>query len=256
MIDNVYILNLPREIKRCYVTEGGLLAKGVPLSKINVWVANDDRDYEKTRHVCEAAIADGFPEFQVHLDNGWHNNYNIGLLTQTWNYCRFFRYLADIDETVLLIHDEMKLGMEFDHLVGMTAELQVRDPHFMYLTLWMQYPNRERLPLRTLKENPDIARGLYEWGSDMAQVMNSKCARLFFDKMGGYSDLRSYYPTRFEQYVSEVHYDTTGFYTLVNNDLQAKRIAGDDSRHYVPSRILNRVEGKGRFCRDIEDTKD
>ena len=76
MIDNVYILNLPREIKRRYVTEGGLLAKGVPLSKINVWEANDDRDYEKTRHVCEAAIADGFPEFQVHLDNGWHNHYN------------------------------------------------------------------------------------------------------------------------------------------------------------------------------------
>ena len=249
MIDSVYILNLPREIKRRYVTEGGLLAKGVPLSKVNVWVANDDRDYEKTRQVCEAAIADGFPEFQVHLDHGWHNDYNIGLLTQTWNYCRFFRYLADIDETVLLIHDEMKLGMEFNHLVGMTAELQGRDPHFMYLTLWMQYPNKERLPLCTLKENSKIARGLYEWGTDMAQIMNSKCARLF-------SDLPSYYPARFEQYVSDVHCDTTGFYTLVNKKLQARRIADHDSRHYVPSRILNRVEGKGRFCRYIEDTRD
>ena len=74
--------------------------------------------------------------------------------------------------------------------------------------------------------------------------------------MGGYSDLRSYYPARFEQYVSEVHYDTTGFYTLVNKELQAKRIADDNSRHYVPSTILNRVEGKSRFCRDIEETKD
>ena len=77
MIDEVVILNLPRCVDRKDHCIRKLIESGTPPNKIQVWEAKDDMGYEKTRQVCEAAIADGFPHFGDFLERRLQNRHPI-----------------------------------------------------------------------------------------------------------------------------------------------------------------------------------
>ena len=240
---DVYILNVPREIKRRYITEGALRAKSVPPSKTHIWEANDDRDYEKTRQVCEAAIADGFPEFQARLDNGQHNEHNIAHLTQSWNYCRFFRHLIDEQKTALLIHDDVMFGegMTYQVLNEIVECLHNRDEVFRYFTLWIRWFNRkESFDPKSIPENPHITRGIYSKGCDMAQVITPHGAEFLLSKFEGY------FFGVLEDLIFHQLGPRVGFYTVIDETSFACRKSTRES-------TIRSAEG---FVRPIDTTMD
>ena len=98
MIDEVVILNLPRCTDRKDHCISKLIERGTPPNKIRVWKAKDDIDYEKTRYVCEAAIADGFPHFGELLERGLQNRRPIAIITQAWNNLRMLREYFQSDK--------------------------------------------------------------------------------------------------------------------------------------------------------------
>lgn len=223
--------------------QGALRAKGVPLSKIHIWRANDDQDYEKTRHVCEAAIADGFPEFQVRLDNGQHNVGNIAHLTQSWNYCRFFRHLIDEQKTALLTHDDAMFGpeMTYEVLNEMVNCLQNRDEVFRYFTLWMRWlDSEERSDPKPIPENPHVTRGIYIKGCDIAQVITPQGAEFLLAKFEGY------HLGVLEDLIFTELKHRVGFYTLI------------DEEPFSTQKLIRKsmIRADVGFIRPIESTKD
>lgn len=245
MAIDIYILNLPREMKRRYMTEGALRAKGVPSSKIHIWEANDDQDYEKTRQVCEAAIADGFPQYQSFLDKGQHNACNIAHLTQSWNWCRFFRHLIEEQKTALLIQDDVMLGpkMTYEVLNKMVDCLQDRNKIFHYFTLWIRwFKNKGKINPKPIMENHYITRGVYSKGCDMAQVITPQGADSLLSKFEGY-----FYPV-LEDLVFDQLKHQDGFYTLIDEEpFSCKKWTRESTI---------RLEGVDGFIRPIENTKD
>ena len=247
---DIYILNVPREVKRRYVTEGALRAKGVPSSKINVWKANDDIDYEKTRQVCEAAIADGFPEFQVRLDNGQHNKKGIVHVTQSWNYCRFFRHLMDKQKTALLIHDDVMFGekMTYSVLNEMVGCLHNRDEIFRYWTLWIRwFESKENINPKPIPENSNITRGIYNKGCDMAQVITPTGAEFLLSKFEGY------FLGVLEELIFYQLKHQVGFYTLIDEEPFGCNKLTRESTIRSSEGYKRSPEG---FIRPIEETKD
>ena len=133
---NVYILNLEVEQKRRYMCEGALFAMNAPFKRVKRWIAKDDFEYEKSSDVIRAAIRDGFPSFQSYLDKGQQNKDGIAIYTQTWNYCRFWRYLIENNETAMLIQDDRKLRSPYPRMLEIFEELISFDPNFQFLSLW------------------------------------------------------------------------------------------------------------------------
>ena len=120
LINEVVILNLPRCVDRKDHCIRQLIERGTPPNKIQVWKAKDDMDYEKTRHVCEAAIADGFPHFGDFLERGLQNRHPIAIVAQAWNYLRVFREYSQNDKTIVLLHDDwyFKKPYDFEYVAG------------------------------------------------------------------------------------------------------------------------------------------
>ena len=244
---DIYILNLPREMKRRYMTEGALRAKGVPPSKIHIWEANDDKNYEKTREVCDAAIADGFPQYQSFLDKGQHNACNIAHLTQSWNWCRFFRHLIDEQKTAMLIQDDVMLGdqMTYQALNEMVECLSDQDKIFYYFTLWIRwFGRRKKFNPKLVPENPHIIQGIYSKGCDMAQVITPEGAELLLSRFEGY-----FYPV-----LEDLIFDNldlkhhAGFYALSDEE--------PFSCQKMTRESTIRLEGVNGFVRPIDTTKD
>ena len=245
MAIDIYILNLPRATHRFESCSKELRAREIPVESIHTWVANDDMDYEKTREVCEAAIADGFPKYQSFLDKGQQNACNIAHLTQSWNWCRFFRHLIEAQKTALFIQDDVMLGPEMTYQVlnEMVDCLHDRNGIFLYFTLWIRWFNsRASINPKPLMENPHITRGIYSKGCDMAQVITPQGAAFLLSKFEGY-----FYPV-LEDLVFEELKHRDGFYTLIDE-------APFSCRKWTRASTI-RLEGIDGFVRPIDTTKD
>ena len=245
---DIYILNLPRVTHRLTLCRQELYARGIPIEKIHTWVANDDRDYEKTHQVCEAAIADGFPKYQSFLDRGEHNRQNIAIFTQSWNYCRFFRHLKDEQKPALLIHDDMRLIQRvpvelYGDLNKIVDFLQNQDEIFYFLALWPWYKEAGDVVL----ENPHILRGIYRSGADLAQVITPQGAELLLSRFEGY------YPPRLESFLEHDLNQTVGFYTMGRHSpIRCEKFIEGSSIHNDKDTII----AGHPFIRPIKTTRD
>ena len=194
---DIYILNLPRATHRLTLCREELCAKGIPIEKIHTWVANDDRDYGKTRQVCEAAIADGFPKYQSFLDKGQHNKEGIAIFTQSWNYCRFFRHLIEIQKDAVLIHDDMKFdqGMTYASLNEVIDFLHNKDEPFYFLTLRMRKELSMELAREFSTENRFVLKGIdiHSPSPDTAFMITPQGAEFLL------SEFEGWFPPRLER---------------------------------------------------------
>lgn len=252
---DIYILNLPRDTYRYNLCYKNLCAKGVPIQRIHTWVANDDRDYEKTRQVCEAAIADGFLKYQSFLDRGEHDQWNIAIFAQSWNYCRFFRHLIDEQKTALLIHDDVGFGneMTYEILNEMVECLQNRDEVFRYLTLWA-FGDKRKKDYAFVPENPHIVRGIYYYGCDMAQVITPQGAALLLSKFEGY------FPPQLEDFILKDWHQAVGFYAIyaINEEspLRCQNIIHYRSNIFIENVDHYSTDVNAQYIRPIETTRD
>ena len=133
IIDKIIPLHLERCQMRRWAFLGAASSKNVPLDLIYFNRGKDNRDWkDDIPSIIEAASADGFP-FLERFGRGNETEYvhqTAGTLCQAWNYCRIFRYLAEKDETALVIHDDRMLTVDFDLFYAIASELKQADREF------------------------------------------------------------------------------------------------------------------------------
>ena len=247
---DVYILNLQAEQKRRYICEGALFAMDTPFVHVKRWEAIDDLNYIKSREVLEAAIADGFPAFQSYLNRGVQNKEGIGVLTQTWNYCRFWRHVVAENKTVMLIQDDRRFRVPYPKMVEITEEV-IYGPNFHLLSLWCRHHavKDKYLPFRWISDGSPIAHGIYEGGADVGQIVSPKGAQWLLDIIGDASP-------RVEYAIRDRACNDDNFYTLVDESLNLEHLV-PDKRDYIPSRIYGNSESsEDRYNRPISTTVD
>ena len=247
---DIYILNLRAEEKRRYMCEGALFAMQTPFHRLKQWVAIDDLNYQKTRDVLEDAIADGFPAFQSYLEKGQHNQYNITLYTQTWNYCRFWRHVVELGETVMIIQDDRKICTPYPALQEIVQDLSQFDPEFQFISLWCKQETMEEedFPIRWISEGSPIAYGIFEGGACAGHIVTPKGAQWLIENVVGY------FPPRVEYAVRALAHKKEHFYTLADERVNLDHLV-PDKRDYLPGRIIDGKSADG-LVRSIESTSD
>ena len=233
---NVYILNLEVEEKRRYLCEGALFAMNTPLKRVKRWIAKDDFAYSKSSDLLRDAIDDGFSGFQKCLDNKQQNREGIAIYAQAWNYCRFWRHLAENKETAMLIQDDRKLRRPYPRKLEIFEELIGFDPDVEFLSLWCKqevvhraFPGR--LPFRLISEGSPIAQGIYENGACAGHIVTPKGAEVLLDLIPGHS------PARVEFAINALSVGKAHFYTLVDEKENITHLV--DKEAYIPGRILS-----------------
>ena len=171
MIDEVVILNLPRCTDRKDYCVSKLIERGTPPNKIRVWEAKDDMDYEKTRQVCEAAIADGFSHFGELLDRGKHNLRPIAIITQAWNNLRMFREYSQSDKTIVFLQDDwhFREPHEFGDVEDIVRYSMNLDANLKYISLW--YSNKDDRVVDGIPPEKLLTRGFVGFCHDVAMVL-------------------------------------------------------------------------------------
>ena len=230
--------------------EGALFAMGTPFVNVKRWEAIDDLNYIKSREVLEAAIANGFPAFQSYLDRGLQNTENIAILTQTWNYCRFWRHVVAENKTVMLIHDDRRFRVPYPKMVEITKDV-IQKPDFHFLSLWCRhYSVKDKfLPFRWISDGSPIAHGIYEGGADVGHIVSPKGAKWLLDMVGDASP-------PIEWAIRAKAYDNDNFYTLVDESLNLEHLV-PGKKGYIPSRIHDYSESsKDKYKRPVSTTAD
>ena len=105
MINYVMITNLERDLDRFYFALGRLSAVGFDISSVHNpivrHIAHDGRDYPSEEEVREAAIADGFAEFELY-------DYLVSRTRAAWwwTWRCALRHIIELDAVVLLLIDD------------------------------------------------------------------------------------------------------------------------------------------------------
>jgi len=123
IIEKTLIMTLEKTPDRLTSCLGALSTVHIPPDTLTPVYGNDDFDYEKSRHMCEAAAADGFEVFEKVLENGEHNRKPISDMTQCWNYLRLWRKVIALNVTCLIIQDDYTLAypvvfLDLEHIAN------------------------------------------------------------------------------------------------------------------------------------------
>ena len=112
MINKIYVLNLPHRQDRRYFMAGHLETVGVREDEVRFFEAKYGKDYESLDAIIDAAISDGFPEFEQDR----HQTETTTRLSYRWNWCRMMREIIKSGQIVLVLLDDRMLKIRWDHL--------------------------------------------------------------------------------------------------------------------------------------------
>ena len=109
MLNQVMVMNIPKNEKRWYYMLGVLMAHGFPMggdsspwgNMIIRFPAHDGLDYPDREAVVEAAITDGFPYF-----NRFHRMKTRSTVAWCWTWASALRKIVEMNRTVLLLVDD------------------------------------------------------------------------------------------------------------------------------------------------------
>ena len=180
MMDYVYIISLPNQWERQEICRKNLVDKGVPDDRIQIFRAIPESDYMSTYELCQNALNDNFFSFYAFIQEDRHIEIPIGHLSQSRNYCRFFRHVAGTQfAPVLLIQDRRQLSIDYSEIQAKVLELMEIDPYLKYLTLrWTESTDAlTREPPSVIERSSDFLNGIHNWGCDWAQVITPNGAK-------------------------------------------------------------------------------
>lgn len=129
MIDKVLVLSLRRCVERHWAWLGASQMRKIPLEIVGFFEGYDGSLFSDIDDVSESASADGF---------GFVEEYALGTVTeytqqtpesvsQVWNFARILRYIAERDETCLVLADDKMLSLNFA-VVNMISNELLCDP--------------------------------------------------------------------------------------------------------------------------------
>ena len=104
-ISEVLVLNLKHRSDKFWSVYGALVAAGTPVEKIKRWNAMPASDYKNIEALVDAAVKDGFPEFQTLLENEMFDRY-LTISAQFWSYCQMLRYISEKNIVAVILYDD------------------------------------------------------------------------------------------------------------------------------------------------------
>ena len=104
-ISEVLVLNLKHRSDKFWSIYGALVAAGTPVEKIKRWNAMPASDYKNIEELVDAAVKDGFPEFQTLLENERFGS-NLAISAQFWSYCQMLRYIGEKNIVAVILYDD------------------------------------------------------------------------------------------------------------------------------------------------------
>lgn len=206
MIDKVISLTIPKRINRCWTSLGYHLARGVPQEKITFWMGQTPlvfgNDYTR---IADAAEADGFP-FVRHFQ-GYENIVSIqqhpAQMCQVWSYAQILRYIAETQQTCLVLWDDRYIGVPLTFLELIVNEMEAdTDAPFHCFQLRLRGSDEE---IRISKGIPDsIFIDLFESFIASRDIMIS-CKNTFTQKgLKGYDESIVFSPTGAEWMLNQM----------------------------------------------------
>lgn len=129
------INNLEHRKDRKDICIGNFITQGVPYEVVTFHEAIWGGDYPDAKAVCDAAVADGYPEFSEGCEMGGR-----GDAAAHWGMMRIFDKIASDDYPYLLGYfnqDDRLLpsSMSYNKLLEISLALEKSDPNFLYLQL-------------------------------------------------------------------------------------------------------------------------
>ena len=128
-IQEILVLNLKERMDRYHAVYGALHAAGANTNDIKRWEAMPASDYKDTAALVDAAVKDGFPEFQTLFENNGMSGRSTKN-AQFWSYCQMLRYIAERNITAVILYDDR------------------------YITNWSQLANVYSC-MKNIEDNPD-----------------------------------------------------------------------------------------------------
>ena len=219
---DVYIMNLPTMTKRRYISIGAMLANDVPLEKIHIHRGIDDRKFGNSNELIEAAITDGFPQFESYLNQ----DKAIAGFGQLWNYCRFWRNVVERDKTELLIQDDRRLGYRYPKIIESIEDIIYSD-NFHFLSLW-GHKGILRAEIKPHPSNKYISEGVVGSGACVCHIVSAQGAQWILENAVGHIPSIKYIFVEWILY--EKCQNQPGFYTLVNSPFSAVNMVRMDGK--------------------------
>ena len=180
------ILNLERRRDRRDVMAGNLQTLGVPFDNVTFHAAPDAMEYEITRDICDAAVAEGFPIFET-----YRNNHNKGSVATFWGACQILRHIASDEHSYeygYYNQDDIIFKMPYRKLqeIIMYLEKYSRDTYqspFLILQMrtFFGKPHKSTYEPRPIFPTSFIQRGLYGKG-EVGLVLSKEGAAFLLEK--------------------------------------------------------------------------
>ena len=165
MITRWNILHLPRRKEKRVTALASAVRFGVPLQLVRLWPAKDALDYDNSPEaIRDAAVADGFPEFERSVGNADSPGYSCMI----WNICRFLRDLASRDTIEMFMHDgitlrnlEVDFYPDFQWLCDIIGELVdfSRQKDYPFRILGWGHQDNNRMPVHLVSPSSLVVEG-------------------------------------------------------------------------------------------------
>ena len=233
-LPHIYIMNIPRAVKRRYVSMGALLAHNVPLENLHIYKAIDDRDFENSNELLQAAINDGFPQFANYLNT----EQAIARFGQMWNYCRFWRDVMNKwKKTTLLIQDDRRINHNYSRIIEeLSTTLALENFHF--LSLWgHKGVLKKDAEIKPTPHDKRVAEGLIASGACVCHIVSPKGAEWILENAIGH--IPPFKHISVEWVLLSKCEKQQGFYTLIDGPFMATNIVGGgrENKQFLPGRI-------------------
>lgn len=179
-LDHVMILNMEHDIERYWASLGALDTLGFPVYDVVIrHINHNGLDYKDTKSVHQAAIEDGFPEFESFRSR------NRQGAAWTWSYRRAMRKIVEIDKTVLVLIDDWVpvYYWTFDKFNNLLAEIEGRSLPLKII----QLPD----PINRVPNRHFVTKFLYKpllGFTDCAVILNAEGAALVLSLFAKYPE--------------------------------------------------------------------
>lgn len=194
----VYYVNRSDRDDRNYLFRGAMAAAGFRPKSLNRVIAMHKEDYPDRDILCDAAAADGFPEFFLYQKGQTWPGY--GHLVCSWSVMRCWRMIAEQDDVAIQFLDDYYLRVDKKELQRL---LEVLDGFKIIQLAWhtrddvfFEDKYNLKLPYRAdeLKISPvssEVYIGAGHGCSDWALVLTPEGAQLILDYMKYHPELNT-----------------------------------------------------------------
>ena len=174
---------------RNYLWRGAMAAQGIQPDEMRHHIAKDKDDYPDVSTLCEAASADGFPEFFDYHKESPHPYIGFGHLVCSWSVMRMWREIGEGTERAAAWLDDYALRVPVQQLNRLVTRLK---PDILLLA-WhrrdalfhddkYELGRKWDVPYTLSRTSPDIYTGAMG-ASDWAMVLSPGGARQLLSYM-------------------------------------------------------------------------